>query len=84
MSKCSNEANYNRNTEGFCILTVYFDINWSSANITQLVLMTFKRNIFSFIKLFTISCAVFMSLLVVVNSKKYKPKYLNTLCHYYE
>ncbi len=41
--------------------------------------LTFNGNLFSFIELLTIICAVFISYLMVINSKKYKPKYPNTI-----
>ncbi len=53
-----------------------------SANITDFVFneLTFKRNIFSFIKLLIIFSAVFMSHLMVINSKTYKLEFSNTNC----
>ncbi len=42
--------------------------------------LTFKRHIFSLIKLLTIFFAVFMSLLMILNSIKYKSKYPNIIC----
>ncbi len=41
--------------------------------------LTFNGNLFSFIDLLTIVCAVFISYLMVINSKKYKTKYPNTI-----
>ncbi len=41
--------------------------------------LTFKGNIFSFIKLLTCFCYVFMSCIIVINSKIYKSKYPNTI-----
>ncbi len=41
--------------------------------------LTFNGNLFSFIVLLTIFCAVFISYLMVINSKKYKSKYPNTI-----
>ncbi len=41
--------------------------------------LTFNGNIFSFIELLTIFCAVFISYIMVINSKKYKSKYPNTI-----
>ncbi len=41
-------------------------------NITYLVELTFKGNILSLIKLLTIFWTVFMSVLMVLNSKIYK------------
>ncbi len=52
-----------RSTPGFILQNVCFDINWLSPNIILL------GNKFLFIKLLTIFCAVFMSLLMVSISK---------------
>ncbi len=41
--------------------------------------LTFNGNLFSFIELLTIFCAVFISYLMVINSKKYQSKYPNTI-----
>ncbi len=41
--------------------------------------LTFNGNLFCFIELLTIFCAVFMSYLMVINNKKYKSKYPNTI-----
>ncbi len=48
--------------------------------------LSFKGNIFPFNKLLTISSAVFMSLLMDINSEKYKSKYtkLFIICVLYE
>ncbi len=40
--------------------------------------LTFNGNLFSFIELWTILCAVFISYLMVINSKKSKSKYPKT------
>ncbi len=42
--------------------------------------LTFNGNGFSFIELFTTFCAVFISYFMVINRKKYKSKYPNTIC----
>ncbi len=41
--------------------------------------LTFNGNLFPFIELLTISCAVFISYLMVINSKRSKSKYPNTI-----
>ncbi len=41
--------------------------------------LTFNDNLLSFIELLTIFCAVFISYLMVINSKIYKSKYPNTI-----
>ncbi len=41
--------------------------------------LIFKGNIFSFIKLLTLFCAVFMSCLMVILTKKYQSKYSNII-----
>ncbi len=40
--------------------------------------LTFNGNLLFFIELLTIFCAVFISYLMVINSKEYKSKYPNT------
>ncbi len=79
MSKCS-KCNWNRYIEGFCMWNLHFHINGLSPNIVcYLNELTFNGNLFSFIELLTIFCAVFISYLMVMNDKKYKSKYQNTI-----
>ncbi len=77
MSKCS-KCNWNRYiNKGFWMWNVHFRINGLSPNIAYE--LTFNGNLFSFIKLLTIFCADFILYLMVINSKKYKSKYPNTI-----
>ncbi len=43
--------------------------------LNKLTVNMFNGNLFSFIELLTIFCAVFISYLMVINSKKYTSKY---------
>ncbi len=80
MSKCS-KCNWNRYIEGFFMWNVYFHINGLSQKyrVCYLNELTFNGNLFSFIELLTIFCAVFLLYLMVINSNKYKSKYTNTI-----
>ncbi len=77
MSKC----NWNRYIEGFGMWNVHFHINglYTKYHLCYLNELTFNSNLFSLIELLTIFCAVFISYLMVINSKKYKSKYPNTI-----
>ncbi len=61
MSKCST-SNWSMYIEGFCMRSVWLDINWLSPNIAHLCLNkpTLMENKVSFIKLLTIFVAVFL------------------------
>ncbi len=88
MSKCS-KCNWNR-YNGWRILYVKctFSHKWVIPKYCLCYLksylneLTFNGNLFSFIELswlLTIFCAVFISYLMVINSKKYKSKYPTTI-----
>ncbi len=65
MSKCSKSA-LTRYIEGLCKGNLCFNINWF-------------QQISTIIKLLNYLCPVFMSLLMVLYSKKYKSIYPNTI-----
>ncbi len=76
MSKCS-KCNWNRYIEGFCA----FSHKWVIPKYCLCYLneLTFNGYLFSFIEFLTFFCAVFISYLMVINSKKYKSKYPNII-----
>ncbi len=80
MSKCS-KCNWNRYSEGFCMWNVHFLHKWVIPKYCLCYLneLTFNGNLFSFIELLIIFCAVFISYLMVINSNNYKSKYPNTI-----
>ncbi len=80
MSKCS-KCSLNRYIEGFCMWNVHFHINGLSPNMAYVIIMSWPLMAIyiSFIELSTIFCAVFISYLMVINSKKYEWKYPNTI-----
>ncbi len=80
MSKCS-KYNWNSYIEGFCMWNVHFLHKWILPKYCLCYRneLTFNGNLFSFIELLTIFCSVFISYLIVINSKKYKSKYPNTI-----
>ncbi len=80
MSKCS-KCNWNRYIEGFCMRNVHFHINGLFPNIAYVILMSWPLMAiyFPLLNYLTIFYAVFISYLIVINSKKYKSKYPNTI-----
>ncbi len=81
ISKCS-KCNWNRYIEGFCIWNMHFYINGLSPNIVYVIFMSWLLMAIYFLLLnywLFIFCAVFISYLMVINSKKYKSKYPNTI-----
>ncbi len=96
MSKCS-KSNWSNYIEGFCMWNVCFDINGLSINITNLLLISwhFRKNIPKYYQyylnrltfkenMFSVFCADFLTLSMVINSTKYKSKYPNTNAMCYE
>ncbi len=87
MSKFS-ESNWNRYVEGFILWNVFlYKFVFPKCHPSCLNELKFKENIFSLIKLLTISWAVFMSLLIVLNNKKNihkvsKHYYVNNAMYY--
>ncbi len=76
MSKCG-KCNWNRYIEGFCMSNVHFHIIGLSPNIAYVILLNWQSIFFYWI--IDYFCAVFISYLMVINSKKYKSKYPNTI-----
>ncbi len=81
MSKCS-KCDWKRYIEGFCMWNVHFHINGLSPNIIYVILMSWPLMAIYFLLLnywLFFFCAVFISYLMVINSKKHKSKYPNTI-----
>ncbi len=77
MSKC----NWNRYIEGFCVWNVHFHINGLSPNIAYVILMSWPlMGIYLLLLNYWLFSVQFSyHIYLVIYSKKYKSKYLNTI-----
>ncbi len=80
MSKC-NKCNETGILKDFLYVKCAFSHKWVIPKyyLCYLNELTFNGYLFSFIEFLTNFCAVFISYLMVINSKKYKSRYPNTI-----